>query len=169
MIEIGRLCVKLAGRDAGNKCVIVEVLDKNFVMIDGNVRRRKCNTIHLLPLKDKIEIKDKATHEDVAATFKKLKLEVWETKAKESKERPRKLRKGKTPEEKEAQKKSKKQKTAKPEIKKEVEKVVEKAAVQEEKLEDAIEKELPKEKVEIKEEKTTVKKKATKKKAVKKD
>ena len=26
MIEIGRICVKLAGRDAGGECVVVDVL-----------------------------------------------------------------------------------------------------------------------------------------------
>jgi len=40
MFEIGRLCVKIAGRDARKKAVIVEVLDGNFVMRDGEVRRR---------------------------------------------------------------------------------------------------------------------------------
>ena len=41
MFEIGRLCVKIAGRDAGNKCVIVDVIDKNFVMIDGRASCRE--------------------------------------------------------------------------------------------------------------------------------
>ena len=26
-IEVGRVCVKIAGREAGEKCVIVEVID----------------------------------------------------------------------------------------------------------------------------------------------
>ena len=30
MMEVGRLCLKIAGRDAGMKCVIVEVIDDNF-------------------------------------------------------------------------------------------------------------------------------------------
>ena len=55
----GQMCVKLAGRDAGKKCVIVEILDKNFVTIDGNVRRRKCNKIHLIPLKETVDIKNR--------------------------------------------------------------------------------------------------------------
>ncbi|WP_457611716.1 KOW motif-containing protein, partial [Methanocaldococcus sp.] len=36
-IEIGRVCIKTLGREAGNTCVIVDILDKNFVLIDGNV------------------------------------------------------------------------------------------------------------------------------------
>ncbi len=34
-IEVGRVCVKLNGREAGRKCVIVDVIDKNFVLITG--------------------------------------------------------------------------------------------------------------------------------------
>ena len=93
MIEVGRLCIKLAGRDAGLKCVVVEVLDKNFVMVDGQTRRRKCNIIHLEPLEEVIKIKAKASHEDVVSEFKKLKLEVKETKPKQAAARPKKVRK----------------------------------------------------------------------------
>ena len=92
MIEIGRLCVKIAGRDAGNKCIIVDIIDDNFVLIDGNVRRKKCNVKHLELLKDVLKLKKGASHEDVAAEFKKKKLDVWKTKPKEKKEKPKKQR-----------------------------------------------------------------------------
>lgn len=95
MIETGRLCVKTAGRDAGKKCVIIEVLDERFVMIDGETRRRKCNHMHLEPLEDKIDIKKGASHSEVIAAFKKLGLEARETKPKAKKARPRKLRRSK--------------------------------------------------------------------------
>ncbi len=95
MIEIGRICLKLAGRDAGRECVIVDVLEGNYVLIDGNVRRRKCNIFHLEPTSKKIELKKGASHEDVKKEFSKLKIAVWETKPKEKKERPRKIRKKK--------------------------------------------------------------------------
>ena len=95
MIEIGRICLKLAGRDAGRECVIVDVLEGNYVLIDGNVRRRKCNIFHLEPTSKKIELKKGASHEDVKKEFSKLKISVWETKPKEKKERPRKIRKKK--------------------------------------------------------------------------
>ncbi|MFH1316110.1 MAG: 50S ribosomal protein L14e [Candidatus Woesearchaeota archaeon] len=95
MIEVGRLCMKTAGRDAGKKCVIVEVLEGNFVLIDGQTRRRKCNILHLEPLKDSIKIKKGISHSDIASEFKKLGLEIKETKQKEKKERPLKQRKGK--------------------------------------------------------------------------
>jgi len=95
MIEIGRLCMKTAGRDAGCKCVVVDILDDNYVLIDGETRRRKCNVLHLEPLKEVIEIKKGAPHDKVKAEFKKLKLEVRETKPKEKKERPKKVRRKK--------------------------------------------------------------------------
>lgn len=80
MIETGRVCVKIAGRDAGNYCAIVEVLDKNYVVIDGNVRRRKCNVLHLEPLDKTIKIKDKATTKEVLEAMKNEGLEVKEKK-----------------------------------------------------------------------------------------
>ena len=95
MIEVGRLCVKIAGRDAGKKCVVIEILDNNFVMIDGQTRRRKCNILHLEPLDEVVKIKAKSSHADVVSEFKKLKLEVKETKPKKSAERPKKIRKKK--------------------------------------------------------------------------
>lgn len=95
MIEVGRICVKIAGRDAGLKCVIVEVLDKNYVMIDGQTRRRKCNVLHLEPLDEVVKIKAKASHTDVASEFKKLDIEIRETKPKKAAERPKKVRKKK--------------------------------------------------------------------------
>ncbi|MEE0489981.1 KOW motif-containing protein, partial [Methanosphaera stadtmanae] len=43
-IEKGRVCVKIAGRETGKKCVIVDVIDENFVEIVGNeVKNKRCN------------------------------------------------------------------------------------------------------------------------------
>jgi len=96
MIEIGRICLKLAGRDAGREAVIVDILDGNYVLIDGNVRRRKCNILHLEPTERKIDIEEGASHSDVKKEFDKLKIPVWETKKKEIKEKPKKARGKKT-------------------------------------------------------------------------
>ena len=70
-IEVGRVCVKLNGRETGQKCVIVDVIDKNFVLITGpkkvsGVRRRRTNVKHLEPTEDTIDIKKGASDEDVA-------------------------------------------------------------------------------------------------------
>ena len=106
MIEVGRLCIKIAGRDAGLKCVIVDVLDDKFVLIDGETRRRKCNILHLEPLKDTIKIKKNASHEGIKKEFENLGLKVMETKPKPKADRPRKKRK--TPEQLRNQKEEKK-------------------------------------------------------------
>lgn len=138
MIEIGRICVKLAGRDAGREAVIVDILDDKYVLIDGNVRRRKCNILHLEPTSKKIEIKKEASHEEVKKEFSKLGIAVWETKKKEKGEKPRRIRGKKKAEE--AEKKPEKKKKVKEEkvkIKKEEVKE-EKPATKEKKPIDAI-------------------------------
>ena len=95
MISIGRICVKIAGRDAGKRCVIVDILDGPFVLIDGETRRRKCNIMHLEPLEQKIEIKKGASHEEIKDIFTKMGITVLETKPKAKTVRPRKLRRSK--------------------------------------------------------------------------
>ncbi len=69
-IEIGRICVKIAGREAGRKCVIVDIIDENFVLVTGpkqltGVKRRRCNINHLEPLDKKIDIPKGASDEEV--------------------------------------------------------------------------------------------------------
>jgi len=110
LFEVGRLAVKLAGRDAGKTCIVIKVIDDNFVMIDGQTRRRKCNTKHLEPLNTIIKINKDASHADITAEFKKLKLKVLETKPKEKKERAKKQRKEKIREAKEKKNASKEEK-----------------------------------------------------------
>ncbi|MEM0379817.1 MAG: 50S ribosomal protein L14e [Desulfurococcaceae archaeon] len=69
-IEIGRICVKLAGREAGRKCVIVDIIDENFVLITGpkqltGVKRRRVNIKHVEPLNIVININRGASDEEV--------------------------------------------------------------------------------------------------------
>lgn len=95
-MEIGSLCVKIAGRDAGMKCVVIEVLEGNFVMVDGETRRKRCNLLHLEPLGKKLKVKAKASHDSVVSAFKEeLGIEIKEGKKREKTVRPRKVRKGK--------------------------------------------------------------------------
>jgi large subunit ribosomal protein L14e len=96
MIDIGRLCVKIAGRDAGLKCVVVDIIDDNFVLIDGETRRRKCNILHIEPLDKVLDIKKGASHEQVAKAFETAGYGVFAPKTKPKKAaRPRKARKSK--------------------------------------------------------------------------
>ena len=76
MFNIGRVVVKLAGRDAGSYSVIVEELKAPYVVIDGQSRRRKCNVLHLEPLDKTVEIKEKASHEDVIEALKEIGIDV---------------------------------------------------------------------------------------------
>ena len=74
-IEEGRICVKITGREAGRRCVIVDIVDKNFVLITGprkvsGVKRRRVNASHLEPTKTKIDIKRGATDEEVTEALK---------------------------------------------------------------------------------------------------
>jgi large subunit ribosomal protein L14e len=69
-IEVGRVCVKVAGRESGRKCVIVDVMDKSFVMVTGpkkltGVKRRRVNINHVAPLEDAIQVKRGASDEEV--------------------------------------------------------------------------------------------------------
>lgn len=74
-IEVGRIYVKLTGREAGRKCVIIDIIDKNFVLITGpkqmtGVKRRRTNINHIEPLKYKIKIKRGASDEEVIEALK---------------------------------------------------------------------------------------------------
>jgi len=87
-IEVGRICVKTSGREAGRKCVIVEIIDKNFVLVTGpkdvtSVRRRRCNIKHLEPTSDKIKISRGASDEEVKKALEEAgKLEEMREKIK---------------------------------------------------------------------------------------
>ncbi len=120
MIEIGRVCVKLAGREAGKKCVIVDVIDNNYVLIDGDVRRKKCNIKHIEPLDKVIKISKGADHSTIVDEFKKLGVEIKERKSKERKAKPKKQRKVREKKVKERPKK-KKEKAKKEEVKENIE------------------------------------------------
>ena len=93
IFTVGRLCVKIAGRDAGNKCVVVQEVNEKFVVVDGATRRKKVNLKHLEPLAEFLEIKEGATHEEVAQAFEKKSWQVWNRNSKKVPERLRKQKK----------------------------------------------------------------------------
>ena len=69
-MEVGRICVKQAGRESGKKCVVIDVMDKSFVLVTGpkkvtGIKRRRANLNHVMPLQDKIEVKRGASDEEV--------------------------------------------------------------------------------------------------------
>ena len=64
------------GREAGYYCVIVDIIDKNYLLVDGlKVRRRRVNYKHIEPIPDVVDIKKGASHDQVEAAIKKAKLE----------------------------------------------------------------------------------------------
>ena len=77
-IEVGRICVKLLGREAGKKCVIVDVIDKNFALITGpkavtGVRRRRTSLDHLESTPETVELKKGAADDEVEKALTKAK------------------------------------------------------------------------------------------------
>jgi len=69
-IEVGRICVKEAGREQGKKCVIIDVMDKSFILVTGpknltGIKRRKVNLDHVVALDDKVEVIRGASDEEV--------------------------------------------------------------------------------------------------------
>ncbi len=69
--------MKKSGREAGKRCVIVDILDKNFVVVTGpkdvtTVKKRRANVDHLDPTDLKVEIGRGASDDEVKEALKKL-------------------------------------------------------------------------------------------------
>lgn len=74
-MEIGRVCIKIAGKEAGKICVIVDKLDRNFVIVDSPfVKRRRCNIRHLEPTEHVLNIKKGASSEEIEKALKEAKI-----------------------------------------------------------------------------------------------
>jgi large subunit ribosomal protein L14e len=99
MIGKGRVCLKIAGREAGKYCVVLEEPKEGFVFITGpksvtGVKRRKCNIMHIEPTEHVLEFKgDDSSVEEAwksSGLIEKLEIQVPEKrKAKEAKEKPK--------------------------------------------------------------------------------
>jgi len=83
VLDVGRVCMKIAGRESGRPCVVLKTekdkKDKAFVLITGpklltGVKRRRCNIEHLEPTPYKLEIKEEASEEEVIDAFEKAGL-----------------------------------------------------------------------------------------------
>lgn len=91
MVDVGDIAMKIAGRDAGQLCVVVDIIDNNFVLVDGATRRRKCNLRHLEFLGRKIKIKKNASTEEAKKALNEAGLNIPEVKKGKRKERKEKL------------------------------------------------------------------------------
>ncbi len=71
-MEIGQVCIKTRGREAGRKVVVLSEVKKGRVLIDGlKIKRKECNALHLFPLKEKVKLGKDAKHEEVEKVLKK--------------------------------------------------------------------------------------------------
>ncbi|MCW4017240.1 MAG: 50S ribosomal protein L14e [Candidatus Bathyarchaeota archaeon] len=73
-VEVGRICMKTAGRENGKKCVIVDVMDKSFVLVTGpkaitGVKRKRANINHIMVLQDKLDLNRGASDQEVTQTL----------------------------------------------------------------------------------------------------
>ncbi len=102
MIEVGRICIKNKGKEKGKKVVLVDIIDDKFVLIDGNVKRRKSNINHLKITPEKLDIAKNASSEEVNKIFKEKgileekKEAIKEKRPRIKGDRPKKLRPRKT-------------------------------------------------------------------------
>ena len=69
-IEIGRICTKMKGRETGKKCVIIDIIDKSFVLITGpksltGVKRRRVNVQHIKSTENSVQIQRGASDAEV--------------------------------------------------------------------------------------------------------
>ena len=68
--DVGRVCVKLRGREKGSECVVVDVIDRNYVVVAGpDVKRRRVNMHHLRPLDRAVDVGRDASDEEVATAL----------------------------------------------------------------------------------------------------
>jgi large subunit ribosomal protein L14e len=77
--SIGRICVKKKGREKGLKCVVVDEIDDNYVLVTGpkkisGVRRRRANVDHLSPTDKIIRIRRGASDQDVTSALTRANL-----------------------------------------------------------------------------------------------
>ncbi len=90
MIETGRVCVKIAGSESGKYCVVVEQIDENFVLVDGEVKRGRCNIKHLELLPFKLDISKNDTTDKILAKMLEANIIQELPKKKEKKEAEKK-------------------------------------------------------------------------------
>ena len=95
MFQIGRVCIKKSGREKNQICVVVDLIDHNFVLIDGNLKRKRCNIRHLDPLHQIVNIEKNASSELVRKELAALNYEVVEkaSKQKHTKEMQKSMQK----------------------------------------------------------------------------
>ncbi len=72
IMEVGRVCIKTTGKNAGKKVVVLKLDNKkNKALVEGiNVKRKKCNIRHLFPTKEKINVTENSSREEIIKAIK---------------------------------------------------------------------------------------------------
>jgi large subunit ribosomal protein L14e len=71
-MEIGQICIKTKGREAGRRAVVLSSEKNGRVLIDGTkIKRKECNILHLFPLKETIKVGKEAKHEEIVKALEK--------------------------------------------------------------------------------------------------
>jgi len=71
-MEIGQVCIKTRGREAGARVVVLSRAKEGKVLVDGpKAKRRQCNIMHLFPTNDKVKVKEEAPHAEVVKVLGK--------------------------------------------------------------------------------------------------
>ena len=74
-MEIGQVCIKTKGREAGRLVAVLTKASEGKVLIDGpKTKRKKCSVMHLFPINEIIKIREEEAHEGVIKAMKALKL-----------------------------------------------------------------------------------------------
>ena len=110
---LGRICTKLTGREGNRLAVIVDVLDGNFVIIDGQVKRRRCNLAHLELSAKQLNIKKGISTEELKALLKQENIINDYTKKEKQTVKPKKQQAKKQEPAVQAKKQANKEKAAK--------------------------------------------------------
>ncbi len=79
MFEVGRVCMKTAGRESGKYCTVIKKMDEGFVMVTGpksltSVKRRRCNINHLEPIEEVVKIKSDASDDEVLKAYQQASI-----------------------------------------------------------------------------------------------
>jgi large subunit ribosomal protein L14e len=74
-LDVGMVCVKMVGKEKGKRYIIVDVIDKSFVLVAGlkaspGTRRHRANVRHLKPTGERLEISREASDEEAMTTVK---------------------------------------------------------------------------------------------------
>ncbi len=76
MFKVGDVCLKIAGRDAGKIGVVIKIEENGYLLLEGEVRRRAVNPLHVEPLGKRVDVKENASYEEVSQALKKLGIEI---------------------------------------------------------------------------------------------